>query len=185
MISDAIFREIHKMLEARIIYPIHHSTWIANIVPVRKKNGEIIICVDFRNLNQASLKDNYALPNMDHRLQIVVGSEMMSMLDGFSCFNQIEVDPDDQSKTMFTTSWGTFAYNRMSFGLINVGVTFQRAMNSSFVDLKDKIIVIYLDDLIVLSKKRESHLKDLEKVLMRCREHGISLNPKKSIFCVI
>ena len=71
------------MLKARIIYPIHHSTWIANIVPVRKKKGEIRICVDFRNLNQASLKDNFALPNMDHLLQTVAGSEMMSMLDGF------------------------------------------------------------------------------------------------------
>ena len=56
------------MLKARIIYPIHHSTWIANIVPIRKKNGEIIICVDFRNLNQASLKDNFTLQNMDHLL---------------------------------------------------------------------------------------------------------------------
>ena len=75
------------MLKARIIYPIHHSTWIANIVPVRKKNIEIKICVDFHNLNQAFLKDNFTLPNMDHLLQIVVGSEMMSMLDGFSGYN--------------------------------------------------------------------------------------------------
>ena len=71
------------MLKARIIYPIHHSTWVANIVPLQKKNGEIRICVDFRNLNQASLKDNFALPNMDHLLQIITGSKMMSMLDSF------------------------------------------------------------------------------------------------------
>ena len=68
MVLDAIFSEVHKMLEARIIYPIHHSTWIANIFPTRKKNGEIRICINFRNLNQASLKDNYALPTMDHVL---------------------------------------------------------------------------------------------------------------------
>lgn len=61
-VTDAIFKEIDKMLKARIIYPIHHSTYVANIVPVRKKNGEIWICVDFRNLSQASLKDNYPLP---------------------------------------------------------------------------------------------------------------------------
>lgn len=77
------------MLKARIIYPIHNSTWIENIVPIRKKNREIRICVDFRNLNQASLKDNYPLPTMDHILQTVSGSEMMSMLDGFLGYNQI------------------------------------------------------------------------------------------------
>ena len=75
------------MLKVRIIYHIHHSTWIENIVPVRKKNREIRIYVDFRNLNHASFKDNYALLNMDHLLQIVVGAKMMSMLDGFLGYN--------------------------------------------------------------------------------------------------
>lgn len=69
--SEAILKEVKKMLQEIIIYPIHHSTWITNIVPVRKKNGEIRICVDFRNLNQASLKDNYALLVMEHVLQAV------------------------------------------------------------------------------------------------------------------
>ncbi|XP_059070819.1 uncharacterized protein LOC131860421 [Cryptomeria japonica] len=89
MIAEEIFKEVDKMLKARIIYPIHHSTWVANIVPVRKKNGEIRICVDFRNLNRASLKDNHALPNMDHILQTVAGAEMMSMLDRFFGYNQM------------------------------------------------------------------------------------------------
>ena len=80
---------------------------------------------------------------------------MISMLDSFSSFNQIWVNKDDQYKTKFTTPWGTFAYNIMSFGQINVGATFQRTMNESFGDLKDKIIVVYLDDLIVFSKKEE------------------------------
>lgn len=83
------------MLKARIIYPIHHSTWIANVIPVCKKNGEIRIFVDFRNLNQASLRDNYPLPIMDHILQLVSGSEMKSMLDGFSGYNQISVSESD------------------------------------------------------------------------------------------
>ena len=124
-VADAIFNEVDKMLKAKIIYPIHHSTWVANIIPVRQKNGEIRICVDFRNLNQASLKDNYGLPVMDHILQLVSGSELMSMLDGFSGYNQISVAPEDQHKTTFTTPWGTFAYNHMPFGLINVRATFQ------------------------------------------------------------
>ena len=97
---------------------------MANLVPVRKKNGEIRLCIDFRNLNWVSLKDNYPLPKMDHILQRVVGSQRMSMLDGFSGYNRIAVHPDDQEKTAFTTSWGTFMYAKMSFGLINAGATF-------------------------------------------------------------
>lgn len=170
------------MLKARIIYPLHHSTWIANIVPVRRKNGEIQICVDFRNLNQASLKDNYPLLKMDHILQTISKLEMMSILDGFSGYNQISVAKKDQHKTTFITPWGTFAYNRMPFGLINVGATFQRVMDLSFGQLRDKIIVVYLDDLNIFSKRRKHHVRDLRKVLVRCREHGASLNPKKVCF---
>ncbi|KAH9295191.1 hypothetical protein KI387_038889, partial [Taxus chinensis] len=80
----------------------------------------------------ASLKDNYPLPIMDQVLQAVTGSEMLSMLDGFSGYNQIEVSPEDQFKTAFTTPWGTFAYSRMPFGLTNAGATFQRAMDLAF-----------------------------------------------------
>lgn len=68
-VAKAIFKEVDKMLKEKIIYPIHHSTWIANIVPVHKNNGEIRICVDFRTLNQASLMGNYPLPTMEHILQ--------------------------------------------------------------------------------------------------------------------
>ena len=100
---------------------LRYSEWIANLVPVRKKNGEIRLCVDFRNLNRASLKDNYPLPKMDHILQKVVGASRMSMMDGFSGYNQVARFPEDQKKTAFTTPWGTFMYARMPFGLINAG----------------------------------------------------------------
>ena len=101
-------------------------------MPVRKKSGEIRLCIDFRNLNQVSLKDNYPLPKMDHILQRVVGSQRMSMLDGFSGYNQVVVHLDDHEKTTFTTPWGTFMYAKMPFGLMNVGATFQRVMDIAF-----------------------------------------------------
>ena len=94
-VVDVIFNEVDKMLKAKIIYPIHHSTWVANIIPIKKKNGEIRICVDFCNVNQVSLKDNYGLPVMDHILQFVFGSKLMSMLDGFSSYNQISITSED------------------------------------------------------------------------------------------
>lgn len=75
------------MLEECIIYPIHHSTWVANIVPIWKKSSEIRICVDFRSLNWESLKDNFSLPHMDHILKMVANLEMLSMLEYFSGYN--------------------------------------------------------------------------------------------------
>ena len=122
-------KEIKKLWEARIIIPLRFSNWVANIVPVRKKNGEIRICVDFRNLNRCSLKDNYPLPKMDHILQKVVGSKRLSMIDGFLGYNQISMNGADQEKITFTTPWGTFMYEKMPFGLMNAGATFQRAMD--------------------------------------------------------
>ncbi|KAH9291021.1 hypothetical protein KI387_044150 [Taxus chinensis] len=183
-ITDTIKEEVMNMLNARIIFPIHHSTWVANIVPVWKKNGKIRICVDFHNLNQASLKDNYPLPIMDHFLQGVIESEILSLLDGFLGYNQIKVVEEDRAKITFTMPWGTFSYSRMPFGIINVGATFQMAMELAFRDLKN-CIFIYLDDLTVFSKKRGDHTHHLEQVLARYRKHGISLNPKKCIFRVM
>ena len=113
---------------------------MSNLVVVRKKNGDICLSVDFRNLNQLSLKDNYPLPNMENLLQRVTGERMMSMLDGFSGYNQVLLKREDQLKTAFTTPWGTFMYLRMPFGLMNVGATFQRAMDFAFRDLIQKII---------------------------------------------
>ena len=120
------------MYDAQIISPIRYSDWVSNLVPTRKKTSEIRLCVDFRNPNKVSLKDNYLLPKMDHILQRVVGSSKISLLDGFSGYNQILVQKEDQPKTTFTTPWGTFMYVKMPFGLMNVGATFQRAMDIAF-----------------------------------------------------
>jgi hypothetical protein len=103
LLLPLIEKEIKKLFEAKIIVSLRFSKWLANLVPVRKKTGEIRLCVDFRNLNQVSLKDNYPLPKMDHIFQRVVGSQRMSMLDGFSGYNHVAVHPDDQEKIAFTT----------------------------------------------------------------------------------
>jgi hypothetical protein len=134
-----IEKEVKKLFDAKIIVSLRFSKWVANLVPVRKKSGEIRLCVDFQNLNRVSLKDNYPLPKMDYILQKVVGSQKMSMLDGFSGYNQIMVHPDDQEKTTFTTPWGTFMYAKMPFGLMNAGATFQRAMDIAFLMRKTSL----------------------------------------------
>jgi hypothetical protein len=184
MLLPIMEKEIKKMLDAKIIIPLRYSEWIANLVPVRKKNGEIRLCVDFRNLNKCSKKDNYPLPKMEHILQKVSGASVMSFIDGFSGYNQIEVHPDDREKTTFTTPWGTFMYEKMPFGLMNAGATFQRAMDIAFVGEKDRFVLIYLDDITVFSYSHEDHLQHLRKTFLKCRKYGISLNPKKSHFAL-
>ena len=121
-------------------------------MPVRKKSGEIRLCVEFRNLNQVSLKDNYPLPKMDHILQKVFCSQRMSMLDGFLGYNQVALHPDDLEKTTFTTPWGTFMYAKMPFGMMNAGATFQRAMDIAFSEEKDSFMAIYLETLLCFQR---------------------------------
>jgi len=179
-----IEKEIKKLFEAKIIVALGFSRWVANLVPVRKKNGEIRICIDFRNLNRVSLKDHYPLPKMDHILKRVVGSQRISTLDGFSGYNQVVMHSEDQEKTTFTTHWGTFMYAKMRFGLMNAMATFQQAMEIAFDDEKDKIMVIYLDNIIVFSKSDKEHVAHLLRMFKKCRKFGISLNPKKELFAM-
>jgi ribonuclease HI len=183
-LAPLVQQELQKMLEAGIIAQTRHSSWCSNLVVARKKNGKIRICIDFRNLNRACTKDHYPLPKMETLLQRVTGSGMISMLDGFSGYNQIRLRAEDRHKTTFTTPWGTFEYLRMPFGLSNAGATFQRAMDYAFRGLIGKLIEIYQDDLTVFSKDGKTHINHLRQVLDRCREFGISLNPAKSVFGV-
>jgi len=97
-----------------------------------KRYGEIHLCVDFKNLNRASENDNYLVPPMEQLLQTVFASKIFSLLDGFSGYNQVLVSEEDWLKTTFWTKWGTFAYKRMPFGLINAKENFQRDMDVAF-----------------------------------------------------
>jgi len=121
---------------------------------------------------------------MEMLLQRITGSEMLSFLDGFSGYNQVLVSQDDRKKTAFTTPWGTYEYIRIPFGLLNVGATFQRAMDYVFRDLVRKIIEIYQDDLTVFSKNRKDRINHLRQEFERCKRYGISLNPKKTVLGV-
>jgi hypothetical protein len=119
---------------------------------------------------------------MEHLLQRVTGASMMTMLDGFSGYNQVLLKREYQLKMTFTTPWRTFMYLRMIFFLMNAGSTFQRPMDFSFRDIIKNIIEIYQDYLTVVSKEIKDHISHLIIVFERCRKYGISLNPKKSIF---
>ena len=101
---------------------------------------------------------------MEQILQMVLGSKLLSLLDGFFGYKQVLVAKEDRIKTTFRTNWGTFVYRRMPFGLINVGATFQRAMDIDFRDLIGRSVVVYLDDVTIFSKKREEHAFHLKQI---------------------
>jgi hypothetical protein len=124
MLWPIMEKEVKTLLDAQIIVPLRYSKWVANLVPVRKTNGEIRPRVDFKNMNRSSKKDNYPLQNMEQILQSVTGTSRISMIDGFSGYNQIFFLPEDREKETFTTPSGTFMYVKIPFGLMNVGETF-------------------------------------------------------------
>ncbi|BFG24893.1 hypothetical protein CerSpe_111670 [Prunus speciosa] len=176
--------EIEKLIAAGFIKPIKHPTWLANIVPVKKKNGLIRICVDFRDLNKACPKDEFPLPNMDILIDSTSGQGLLSFMDGFSGYNQIKMSARDAEKIAFRTPYGNFYYTIMPFGLKNAGATYQRAMTAVFHDMMGREVEDYVDDLVVKSKTREGHWEVLRKVLERCRLYGLKMNPKKCAFGV-
>jgi hypothetical protein len=176
--------ELEKLNKSRIIYPIRHSNWLSNPMIVRNKSGEIHMCVDFRDLNKESIQDNYPLPNMEFLLHQVTRLACMSILDGFSGYNQVLIVEEDKAKTTFITPWETYAYARIPFGLKNVGATFQRAMDHAFSGLIGKFMEDYKHDLTVHSKTRGDHIHQLRFFFDTCRLYGVSLNPNKSLFTV-
>eukprot|EP00253_Pinus_taeda_P024988 PITA_24988 len=112
-LREIVKDELQKLLNVNFIYPISDSQWVSPLVIVPKKNGKWRVCIDYRELNKATLKDHFPLPFIDQVLDTLAGKKYFSFLDGFSGYNQIQVTPEDQEKTTFTCPWGTFAYRFM------------------------------------------------------------------------
>ncbi|KAL6208662.1 hypothetical protein ACLB2K_019609 [Fragaria x ananassa] len=149
-----IKQEIEKLLACGFIKSIKHPTWLANIVPLKKKNGQVRICIDYRDLNKVCPKDEFPLPNMDMLINSTSGQGMLSFMDGFSGYNQIKMAARDAEKTAFRTPYENFHYTVMPFGLKNAKATYQRAMTAIFHDMMGKEVEDYVDDLVVKSKTR-------------------------------
>uniref|UniRef100_A0A2N9J9P3 RNA-directed DNA polymerase n=1 Tax=Fagus sylvatica TaxID=28930 RepID=A0A2N9J9P3_FAGSY len=184
-VEAQITQEVKKLLSAGFIKPIQHPRWLSNIVPIKKKNGQIRCCVDFRNLNKACPKDEFPLPNMDLLIDSAAGHAMFSFMDGFSGYNQIFMSPKDAEKTAFRTPIGNFYYTVMPFGLKNAGATYQRTMIAMFHDMMHCEIEDYVDDIVVKSKTRGDHFGVLKKVFERCRLYKLKMNPLKCAFRVL
>ena len=140
--QDVVKKEVIKLLDAGMIYPISDSVWVSPVQVVPKKGGMTVVsndrneliptrtvtgwrvCIDYRKLNDATRKDHFPLPFIDQMLERLSGKLYYCFLDGFSGYFQIPIAPEDQEKTTFTCPFGTFAYRRMPFGLCNAPATF-------------------------------------------------------------
>ncbi|KAK2354765.1 hypothetical protein QL285_092243 [Trifolium repens] len=181
-----IKEEIERLLRSKFIRTARYVEWLANIVPVIKKNGTLRVCIDFRDLNNATPKDEYAMPVAEMLIDSAAGFEFISMLDGYSGYNQIFIAEEDVSKTAFRCpgALGTYEWVVMPFGLKNGGATYQRAMNSMFHDFIDTFMQVYIDDIIIKSSSEDSHLQYLRQSFERMRKHRLKMNPLKCAFCV-
>nr|GEY30019.1 reverse transcriptase domain-containing protein [Tanacetum cinerariifolium] len=182
-IHDVIKKEVEKLLDAGLIYPISDSPWVSPVHCVPKKGGFTVVeneenkliptrlvtewrvCINYRKLNEATRKDHFHLLFMDQMLERLAGNEYYCFLDGFFGYFQISIDPHDQEKTTFTCPYGTFTYRRMPFGLCNAPGTFQRCMLAIFHDMVEKTMEVFMDDFSIFGNSFENCLSIFVKML--------------------
>ncbi|GJR62879.1 reverse transcriptase domain-containing protein [Tanacetum coccineum] len=200
--QEVVKKEIVKLLDTGIIYPIADSPWVSPIHCVPKKGGITVVtnendelvptrtitgwrvCIDYRKINEATTKDHFPLPFMDQMLERLAGNKYFCFLDGFSGYFQIPIDPNDQEKTTFTCPFRTYAYRRMPFGLCNAPATFQRCMLAIFHDMIEESVEVFMDDFSVFRNSFDTCLNNLDKMLQRCKDAHLVLNWEKCHFMV-
>lgn len=174
-------REIDDMLEREVI-ETSDSPWSSPIVLVKKKDGTIRFCIDYRKINDVTVKDSYPIPRIDTTLDALSGAKWFSTIDLKSGYWQVEMKPEDKPKTAFSIpGGGHWQFLKMPFGLCNAGATFERLMERVLSNLSWKVCLVYLDDIIILSKTFDEHLENLTQVFERLKGANLKMNPKKCI----
>ncbi|XP_051153051.1 uncharacterized protein LOC127266733 [Andrographis paniculata] len=181
-----IKEEIQRLLGAGLIRTCRYPEWVSNVVPVLKKNGILWVCVDYRNLNLATPKDEYIMPIADMLVDGAAMNGSLSFMDWYSGYNEIFIADEDVAKTAFRCpeALGVYEWVVMLFGLKNAGATYQRAMNTIFHDLIGQSMEVYIDDIVVKSKSFLEHLVDLEQAFRRMRHYNLKMNPVTCAFGV-
>ena len=180
-IQKAINEEVDKLLQAGAIREVEYPEWLANVVLVKKVNDKWRLCIDFIDINRACPKDSFPLPRIDLNVDAIAGHELLSFMDAFSGYNQINMDPDDQEKTSFVTGQGTYCYRVMPFGLKNAGATYQRLVNRMFQKQIGASMEVYIDDMLVKSTTVELHITHMFETFQIL---SMKLNPAKCAFGV-
>ena len=176
---DEVRDHLKLMLDAGMIRP-SNSPWCNAVVLVRKKDGSLRFCIDFRKLNSLTVKDSHPLPRICETLESLAGAAHYSTFDMNSGFWQVPMSPESKQYTAFTLgSMGLYECESMPFGLCNAPPTFQRLMLNCLGELNLTYCLIYLDDVIVFSHTEEEHLERMRVIFDRLREHGLKLKPSK------
>ena len=178
---QAVRRHLQEVLDAGIIRE-SESSYSSPIVVARKKNGDVRLCIDYRRLNLQTVKDAYALPNLEETLKALHGSKWYSVLDLKSGYYQIEMDERDKAKTAFVCPLGFWEFQRMPQGITNAPSTFQRLMEKCMGDMNLKEAIVFLDDIIIFSETPEEHETRLLRVLNCLKEYGLKLSVEKCKF---
>lgn len=156
-----------------------NSPWSSPVVLVKKKSGETRFCVDYRKLNNVTIKNSWSSSNIDDMLTYLGNAKYFSSLDMYSGYWQVKVKEECKPLTAFTApGHGLWEFNVMPFGLCNAPATFQQLGDVVFRDLKWREILIYMDDIIIFSETIGEHLEKIRKVFDRLRSAGLTLKPK-------
>ena len=174
-------KQLTDLIDAGKIRP-SSSPYGAPVLFVRKSDGTLRLCVDYRMLNRDTIKDKYPLPNMQDVIDQLQGAKVFSTIDLRSGYWQIKIAPEDVHKTAFNTVFGSYEFLVMPFGLTSAPSTFQRAVNSIFGEAQGKFVLTYLDDFIVFSNTFEEHERHLRFVLDKLREHQLYAKLSKCEF---
>ena len=177
-LREEAHQEVTKMLDQGVIEP-SDSPWASPVVLVKKKDGSLRYCIDYRRLNDITIKDSYPLPRIDESLDSLAETRYFSTLDLASGYWQIGLDEEAKKKSAFCTTSGLFQFNVMPFGLTNAPATFQRLMERVLSGLQWHICLVYIDDVIIFSKTFEDHVANLSTIFRRLQDAGLKLKPKK------
>jgi hypothetical protein len=164
--------QLQELLDKGYIHP-SSSPWGCPALFVKKKDGSLLMCVDYRPLNAVTIKNKYPLPCIDVLFDQLAGAKVFSKIDLRSDYHQIKIRPIDIPKTAFSTRYGLYEFLVMSFGLTNAPAYFMYLMNSVFMNELDKFVVVFIDDILNFSKNEEEHAKHLRIVLQRLRDHKL------------
>jgi hypothetical protein len=182
--QDFIQKEVRKLLDTGFIEEVHHPIWLANLVIVPKANGKLRMCIDYTSLNKVCPKDPYPLPHIDQIVDSTSGCDILSFLDAYSSFHQIQMSREDRNHTSFVTVDGLYCYVVMPYGLKNALPTFVRAMSKTFGDLIRDKVEVYVDDIVVKTKRGSTLVEDLTLVFDKLWATRTKLNPDKCDFGV-
>ncbi|XP_074278678.1 uncharacterized protein LOC141602275 [Silene latifolia] len=163
-------KQLDELLEKGYIKP-SASPWGAPVLFVKKKDGSLRLCIDYRELNKITIKNKYPIPRIDDLFYQLQGCVVFSKIDLRSGYHQMRIKTEDTPKTAFRTRYGHYEYMVMPFGLTNAPAVFMDLMNRVFKSYLDKFVIIFIDDILVYSKNEEDHAQHLRTVLETLREN--------------